>query len=150
MAGRRAPDKAPVLVAAVKEAALSLSRAERLDPRKVFVGGRSMGGRICSMAAAEGMPAAGLVLLSYPLHPPGRPEALRTAHFPELSLPCLFVSGTKDALAAPAELLEAVALIPGAVTVRFVEGADHSMRRRDDEVAEVTVNWLSEQLRRRR
>lgn len=151
LAGRRAPDRPEVLVAAVREAARSLATAKHLDAGRVFAGGRSMGGRMCSMAVAEGMPAAGLVLVSYPLHPPGRPEGLRlrTSHFDRLTVPCLFISGTRDSFASPAELEEAVASIPGPVTVRFVEGADHGMRRRDEEVADAVVCWLGEQVQRR-
>jgi hypothetical protein len=104
-----------------------------------------MGGRICSMAVAAGMPAAGLVLVSYPLHPPGRPERLRTEHFGSLNVPCLFVSGTSDAFAAPAELEAALVAVPGEVTVRWVKGGDHGLRRRDDEVAEVVSAWLASQ-----
>ena len=70
------------------------------------------------MAAAGGLDVAALVLVSYPLHPPGRPERLRTAHFPDLRLPCLFVSGRRDAFAAPEELERETAAIPGAVTRR--------------------------------
>ena len=66
-----------------------------------MLGGRSFGGRMCSMAVAEGLPAAGLVLLSYPLHPPGRPDKLRVAHLPELRVPVLAVSGTPTPSAPP-------------------------------------------------
>ena len=104
-----------------------------------------MGGRMCSMAVAAGMPASGLVLVSYPLHSPGRPERLRTEHFPALHVPCLFVSGTRDAFAAPSELDAAVAAVPGPVTLRFLDGADHGMGRRDEEVAVIVARWLMEQ-----
>lgn len=97
------------------------------------------------MAVAEGMPSAGLVLVSYPLHPPGRPGQLRTAHFGLLALPCLFVSGTNDPFAAPSELEVAVAAVPGPVTLRFVERADHSLRRHEEEVAQLVGSWLAGQ-----
>lgn len=140
LAGRRAPDRAPVLVASVVAEAAEL--AERSDP--TVLGGRSMGGRMCSMAAAEGLAAAaGLVLISYPLHPPGRPEKRRDAHFPHLALPCLFLSGTRDAFATPAELTEAVAAIPGPVTLAWLEGGDHGLRGRDAEVATAVADWLA-------
>jgi len=147
LAGRRAPDRAPVLVAAVEEAAASFAAAESLSPGRVFAGGRSMGARMCSMAVAGGMTAGGLVLVSYPLHPPGRPERLRTEHFPALHVPCLFVSGTRDAFAATGELEEAVAAVPGPVTLHWVDGGDHGLRRRDDQVAEVVAGWLAAQSR---
>jgi len=145
LAGRRAPDRPEVLVSTVVKEAGSLAQEAGIAPERIFAGGRSMGGRICSMAVAAGMPAAGLVLVSYPLHPPGRTDRLRTEHFGSLKVPCLFVSGTADAYAAPAELEAALATIPGQVTVRWLDGADHGLRRRDDEAAEVVAAWLATQ-----
>lgn len=94
------------------------------------------------MAVAEGLGAAGLVLVSYPLHPPGRPDKLRTEHLPLLKVPCLFVSGTHDAFASPSELEEATAVIGGPVTHVWLEGGDHSLRRRDDEAALIVAEWI--------
>ena len=104
-----------------------------------------MGGRMCSMAVAEGLPAAGLVLISYPLHPPGRPDKERSDHFGLLDLPCLFVSGTRDSFGSPPELEAAVALIPGPVTVHYIEGGDHGLKGRDAEVAALVTEWLTGQ-----
>jgi predicted alpha/beta-hydrolase family hydrolase len=101
-----------------------------------------MGGRICSMAVAEGLPAAALVLVSYPLHPPGKPDQLRTGHFPELAVPCLFVSGTRDAFGSPAELEAATAAIPGPVTHVWVEAGSHGLRGADARVAATIQAWL--------
>jgi predicted alpha/beta-hydrolase family hydrolase len=112
-----------------------------MPTNRVAIGGRSMGGRMCSMAAAEGLDVGALVLISYPLHPPGRADRLRTAHFPGLHLPCLFVSGRRDPFATPMELERETAAIPDAVTLVFVDG-DHSLRRREDEVAEIVAQWL--------
>jgi hypothetical protein len=142
LAGRRAPDRPPVLIAAVVAAAESLAAAAGTGTDRLALGGRSMGGRMCSMAVAQGLPAAALVLVSYPLHPPGRPERLRTEHFGALSLPCLFVSGTKDAFATPDELEAATRAIGGPVTHVWVEGGDHGLRRRDAEVADAVRKWL--------
>lgn len=142
LAGRRAPDRAPVLIAAVSEAAVTLAERTGVTPKQIALGGRSMGGRMCSMAVAEGLPARALVLISYPLHPPGKPDNLRTAHFPHLQVPCLFVSGTRDAFATPEELERETAAIPGKVTHHWIEGGDHGLRRRDEPVAEVVVGWL--------
>ncbi len=105
-----------------------------------------MGGRMCSMAVAEGLPAAGLVLISYPLRPPGRPDKMRTDHFGALDLPCLFVSGTSDSFASPAELDMALELIPGPVSVHYIERGDHGLRGRDSEVATLVAAWLTEQI----
>ncbi len=102
-----------------------------------------MGGRMCSMAVAEGLPAGGLVLIAYPLHPPGRPERLRTEHFSALEVPCLFVSGTRDPFAAPGELEAASAHIAGPVTHVWIEGAGHGLKGADVAVAESVAAWLT-------
>jgi predicted alpha/beta-hydrolase family hydrolase len=143
LAGRRAPDRPPVLIATVREAAAALAGRLGTGTGRIAVGGRSMGGRMCSMAVAEGLPAAALVLVSYPLHPPGKPETLRTEHFERIEVPCLFVSGTRDAFGTPDELEQAVAAIPGPVTVRLLDGGDHGLRRRDDAVAQEVASWLT-------
>lgn len=140
--GRRAPDRAPTLVAAAVEAASALARRVGVAPGQIVLGGRSMGGRICSMAVAEGLPAAGLVLVSYPLHPPGRPDRLRVAHLPALDVPCLFVSGTRDPFASPSELQEATAAIPGPVTHVWIDGAGHDLKKAEVEVAETVAAWV--------
>lgn len=141
--GRRAPDRAPKLVAAAVEAAKALARQAAVAPERVVLGGRSMGGRICSMAVAEGLPAAGLVLVSYPLHPPGRPDRLRVAHLPALAVPCLFVSGTRDPFATPSELEEATAAVFGPVAHVWVDGARHELRGAEVEVAEAVAAWVA-------
>ena len=138
-AGRRSPDRPPVLISAVRDEAAAL--AERCD--RLVMGGRSMGGRMCSMAAAEGVDVAGLLLISYPLHPPGRADKRRVEHFPDLRCPCLFVSGTRDAFGSPAQLEEATAAIPGAVTHRWIEGKDHGLRGCDGAVSAFALDWLS-------
>ena len=141
-AGRRRPDPPEVCIDAVRSATSGLARRLGVPTSAIAVGGRSMGGRMSSMAAAEGLEVAALVLISYPLHPVGAPERLRTAHFPSLDLPCLFVSGRGDALGSPDELERETTAIPGPVTLVFVDG-DHSLRRRDAEVAEVVADWLT-------
>ncbi|MBA2281320.1 MAG: dienelactone hydrolase family protein [Acidimicrobiia bacterium] len=142
-AGRRAPDRAPVLLEAVREEAAALVAATRVAPEALLLGGRSMGGRMCSMVVADGLPAAGLVLLSYPLHPPGRPDKLRIEHLPALDVPVLFVSGTNDPFATPDELVEHAGAIRGPVTFVWVEGAGHEWKRRDDEIAAVVAAWIA-------
>jgi predicted alpha/beta-hydrolase family hydrolase len=139
-AGRRAPDRAPVLVAAVREGAAAFATKLGVEPGALALGGRSMGGRMCSMAIAEGWPAAALICIAYPLHPPGKPERLRTEHLRALTLPCLFISGTRDAFGRPDELEAATAAIPGPVTHVWLDGADHSLRRQDEKIlAEVRM-----------
>jgi predicted alpha/beta-hydrolase family hydrolase len=108
----------------------------------LLLGGRSFGGRMCSMAVAEGLPSAGLVLLSYPLHPPGKPDNLRTEHFGSLDVPCLFVSGDKDPFGSPAEFDKAVAAIPGEVTLVWLRGG-HDPRSQDDAIVAAVADWLT-------
>ncbi|MCC8928294.1 MULTISPECIES: alpha/beta hydrolase family protein [Nocardiaceae] len=97
-------------------------------PAPMLVGGHSYGGRQASMAAAEDPDlAAGLVLLSYPLHPQGKPEKLRTAHLPEITMPVLFVSGTRDPFGTPAELCDAIDLIPAKTVFIDIPGAAHDL-----------------------
>jgi predicted alpha/beta-hydrolase family hydrolase len=142
-AGRRAPDRPPVLVATIVAEAAALSERTGVAPDRIVLGGRSMGGRVCSMAVAEGLPALGLVLVSYPLHPPGRPDRLRIEHFPKLTVPCLFVSGTRDAFATAAELEGATAGIPGPVTHLWLPGGDHSLRRQTADVTAAVVDFVN-------
>jgi len=145
LAGRRAPDRPPVLLAAVHAAAAELVERSGVPADRLVLGGRSMGGRICSMAVAGGLPAAALILISYPLRPPGRPDkqAERTAHFPHLSIPCLFVSGTKDAFGSPGELEAATKAIPGPVAHAWIEGASHALHGPDVRIGERVVEWAA-------
>ena len=140
-AGKRSPDRAPVAVAAVRDEASALVAEAHVAPTRLVLGGRSFGGRMCSMAVAEGLPAAGLVLLSYPLHPPGKPDQLRVDHFGALDLPCLFVSGERDPFGSPDEIRVHVEAIPGPVTLVFVPGA-HDPKGQDGAVADAVTDWL--------
>lgn len=141
--GRRAPDRAPKLVACVVEEAQHLAERAGVTPDQIVLGGRSMGGRMCSMAVAEGLPAAGLVLISYPLHPPGRPEKLRIEHLPALRVPCLFISGTRDAFGAPDELEQHTKAIGGPVTHVWIEGKGHDLKGQDQHLADEVRNWVA-------
>jgi predicted alpha/beta-hydrolase family hydrolase len=140
--GRRAPDRPPKLLACVVEEAARLAEDAGVAPGRIVLGGRSMGGRICSMAVADGLPAAGLVLISYPLHPPGRPERLRIEHLPALDVPCLFISGTKDSFGSPEELEQHTAAIPGPVTHVWIDGKGHDLKGADAELARIVSEWL--------
>jgi predicted alpha/beta-hydrolase family hydrolase len=108
--------------------------ARRLGPGRAFLGGHSYGGRQSSLVAAED-PALvdGLCLLAYPLHPPGRPDAPRTAHLARLRAPVLFVHGSRDPFATLAEIDAARALIPAATALLPIEGGDHALVRRGRE-----------------
>ena len=125
-AKRRFPDRPPVAIAtwrAVMDAA-----AERAgDGEPLWASGKSFGGRMASMAVADGMAAAGLVYLGYPLHPPGRPEKARDEHLPGISVPMLFLQGRNDPFAIPNEQLdELVARIGPTATLDWIENANHS------------------------
>ena len=139
---RRPPDRAPKLIASIVDEAADVSAAHHVRPHRIALGGRSMGGRMCSMAVAEGLPAAALVLIAYPLHPPGKPDKLRVDHLDQLTVPCLFVSGTRDPFGTPDELEAATARIPGPVTHHRVEGKGHDLRGVDHDVALVIRDWL--------
>jgi len=150
LAGRRTPDRPEVLIASVLSNADALAQRLGVGTKRLAVGGRSMGGRIASMAVAEGLPAAGLVLVSYPLHPPGRPDKSRIEHLGAIRVPCIFVSGTRDAFGTPKELEAATRVIPGEVSHVWIEGGDHGLRRRDAEVASAVSAWLRAPARRTR
>lgn len=148
LAGRKAPDRAPVLLAALRAEAEAFAAELGVGTDRLVLGGRSMGGRMASMLVAgggdagEALPAAGLVLVSYPLHPPGRPDKLRTEHLPRLHVPCLFVHGTRDAFGTPEELTAHAAAVPGPVTHLWVDGGTHELKRADGAVAAEVVRWL--------
>lgn len=142
LAGRRAPDRPAVLVEAVVDHAQDLARRIGARQDRIVLGGRSMGGRMASVAVSDGLLAAGLVLVSYPLHPPGHPEKSRIEHLEAIGVPCLFVSGTRDAFGTRDELESATRVIRGPVTHVWIDGGDHGLRRRDDEVASIVASWL--------
>jgi uncharacterized protein len=141
--GRKAPDRPPRLIACIEEEAAALAERIGAPPERLVLGGRSMGGRMCSMAVAGGWPAAGLVLISYPLHPPGRPDRLRVEHLADITVPCLFVSGTRDAFGSPEELTANTAAIAGPVDHVWIDGGTHGLKGADAEVAEAVAGWVT-------
>lgn len=154
-ADRRAPDRMPVLMNAAREAAADLAQRTKLPPDRIVVGGRSMGGRVYSMLVAdEGEPlsALGLLLLGYPLHPAGKPEQRRVEHLNRITIPTLFVSGTRDALAGRRALTNAARRLRARVAFHWLETADHGYRPlkssgRDldsilNETTDVSVSWV--------
>ena len=108
---------------------VALDPLRELVPGRVFLGGQSYGGRQASMLLTEDPSlAAGLLLLSYPLHPPRRPAELRTAHFPKLAIPAAFVHGSRDPFGTMEEIRSALALIPSATALAAIEGAGHDLK----------------------
>ena len=136
-AGKKSPDRPAVLFGATRTAAAELARRTKLPSERLVLGGRSMGGRYCSMVAAGGMPkdqaetpvpCLGLLLLGYPLHAPAKPEKERSDHFRRLTMPVLFVSGTKDSLAAKPALTRAARKIKGTCSFHWIETGDHGFK----------------------
>jgi uncharacterized protein len=114
-------------------------------PDRVWLGGHSYGGRQSSMLAAEAPDLVdALLLLSYPLHPPRKPRELRTAHFPKLRTPALFVHGSRDPFASTGELRDAIALIPAQAKLLEIEGAGHDLGRNHAAVAETIAGAFLE------
>ena len=110
-------------------------------PDEIALGGRSFGGRSCSVAVAEGLPAAGLVLLSYPLHPPGKPEKLRVEHLGEIAVPTLFLSGDKDPFGTPDEFGEHITAVSGPTRLEWVAG-NHSPKARIPEIVAIVRGFV--------
>ena len=162
-AGKRGPDRQPVLEATWRAAIEQLGSSTtggqassltsgRGGGQRLVAGGRSMGGRIASMVVAAGARADALVLFAYPLHPPGKPDARRTEHMADITQPTIFISGARDAFASPEELSEAAALVRNS-RVSLMDGADHGFnvpkstgRTKQDvwqEAVDAMWEWLS-------
>lgn len=142
-AGRRFPDRPPKLIAEVRAEAEAFAARIGTRTGDLVLGGRSLGGRMCSMAVAEGLDAAGLVLLSYPLHPPGRPERLRIEHFGAVDVPTLVVNGDRDPFGTPEELERELAAVAGPVTLKLLEGQRHDPGpAADAEIVAAVVEFL--------
>ena len=124
--GRRMPDKGPVLEAAFEE---QWAKVAATVTGPMYAGGKSMGGRIASQVAARSgfLPVpAGLVFFGYPLHPPGNPEQRRDRHLPLITIPMLFIHGTRDPFGSKEEMRELIDELPTS-TLTIVEGGDHSL-----------------------
>lgn len=146
--GKKAPDRQPVL----EETYNSVLESVRSEHDKVVLGGKSLGGRIASMIAAQGAQVDGLVFLGYPLHPPGRPERIRKAHLPDIKAPMLFVEGTRDPF-CPLDTLDTVlSELSAPAEVAIVDDGDHSLKVRKSsgrstaeawaEAAAAVTDWL--------
>jgi predicted alpha/beta-hydrolase family hydrolase len=127
---RRIPDRGPVLEACYRSVIASVPGEVPSAHDALFIGGKSMGGRIATQAAAADpdLPIAGIVLLGYPLHPPGRLDQLRDKHLPSVKRPMLFVQGTRDAFGTPSELTPILDGLTPRPTLHPIEGGDHSFK----------------------
>jgi len=153
---RKVPDKTPVLErafgAVISHVASAFSDAPVASglSRKIFIGGKSMGGRIATHLGAQGRSdLADILALGYPLHPPGRPDQPRTAHLPAIRVPVLIVQGERDTFGTPSEIEPVIASMSAAVTLHVVAGGDHSLlvrgRPRDEvyrEVLDRVAEWM--------
>jgi hypothetical protein len=128
--GRRIPDRAPALEACYRAAIDAVSAHVESARRALFIGGKSMGGRIATQVAAADpqLRLAGLVLLGYPLHPPGKPDQRRDRHLPAIARPMLFVQGTRDAFGTPDELAPILDTLQPVPAVHVVAHGDHSFK----------------------
>jgi predicted alpha/beta-hydrolase family hydrolase len=145
-AGSKRIDPMPLLKASF------VSQVEKTKAGRLIIGGRSMGGRVASMLAAEGFQCDGLLLAAYPLHPAGQPEKLRDAHLPDIRCPVLCLNGTRDALCRRDLMEKALRSVSAPWTMRWIEGADHSFHVLrssgrsdadvDREVGEAVGSWL--------
>ena len=165
-AKRGAPDKAPVLEACFRTV-IDASRARKgLRECRLFIGGKSMGGRMATHLGAQISPSnpesrtpnpdvlsplKGIVVLGYPLHPPGAPDKLRVAHLPSITVPVLIVQGEKDAFGSPSEFAPHLKTMKAPVTLHPIAGADHSLTVRSkkgadifEEILTVVADWMKE------
>lgn len=148
--GKRSPDRQPVLESTWRDVVNELEPSR--GGRKLVLGGKSLGGRIASHVVAAGAPADGLLFLGYPLHPPGRPDRIRDAHLREISVPMLFVEGTRDPFCPLPTLDEARSRFKATSEVAIIEGGDHSFKVRASsgrttrqawgEVVDVAAAWV--------
>jgi len=138
--GARLPDRMPELKAAFAAAA-----EPRRGEGKLILGGRSMGGRVATMLAADGFACDGLLLFAYPLHPAGKPEKLRDAHLPLIKVPVLCFNGTRDKLCSRELMDAALAKVTTDWEMRWIEGADHSLTGQSvmDGMADAIERWAS-------
>jgi len=124
-ARRKIPDKREVLETSYRQV-IEAVKASKYRPTRIFVGGKSMGGRIASQVIASGMDVEGLFFLGYPLHRPGQPGVLRDEHLYRIERPMLFISGTKDQFAKKELLDGVVSKLGDSAEIHWIEGGDHS------------------------
>ena len=126
---RRIPDRMPQLVACYEAVIAATLKHLESARENLFIGGKSMGGRTAThVATSHTEPLRGIVLLGYPLHPPGRPDHLRDAHLPDVKPPMLFVQGSRDTFGTSLELASVIERVAPSSTLHVVEGGDHSFK----------------------
>ena len=144
--GRRVPDSKDKLEACYRAVIEAVARRQR---GRLAIGGKSMGGRIATQVAAAGAPeVAGLVLLGYPLHPPGKKDQLRAKHLAQIKAPMLFVQGSRDVFGTPPELQPIIERLPAPAELFEVAGGDHSFKvlKRDGRNQEETYKAIQDRI----
>jgi len=138
---RRMPDRRPLLEACYRAVIDAVRRHADLAGQSLFIGGKSMGGRIATHLAADDrdLPVKGLVLLGYPLHPPGRPAQRRDAHLAAVGRPMIFVQGSRDTFGTPRELEPVLAAMTPRPALHVVEGGDHSFKATRDQIRQTAL-----------
>jgi len=127
--GRRAPDRGDKLEACMRAGIEAVRDRKPLAANRLFIGGKSLGGRIASQVAAEGVKdLSGLVFLGYPLHPPGKPVGVRADHLPRIGKPVLFVQGSRDPFGTPDELSPIASRLTPPGELYVIDGGDHSFK----------------------
>jgi uncharacterized protein len=157
---KRAPDKTDLLEGTYTAVVKAVRARPSFGSNRLFIGGKSMGGRMASNIAAkwteaEGGPdgkLAGLIFFGYPLHPPGKPDQLRAAHLPYIKAPMLFIQGTRDAFGSPDELRPILETLPAKATINPIEGGDHSFSvpksapvkqaQVDQMILDIAADWI--------
>jgi predicted alpha/beta-hydrolase family hydrolase len=152
---RRLPDRRPLLESCYRSVVSAVRHKVPSARKRLFIGGKSMGGRIATHIAASDsrLPVEGIVLLGYPLHPPGKPQERRDAHLPQVGRRMLFVQGSRDAFGTPAELKPVLDSLSPPPTLHVVEGGDHSFKVARfgaeaqaaiyDDVQRTIVEWIA-------
>lgn len=152
--GRKIPDPAPRLEGCYRAVIDAALKHKKLKGNRLVIGGKSMGGRIASQVAAQnGENIAGLVFLGYPLHPPGRPDKMRSEHLPKIKAPMLFMQGSRDAFGTKEEIADIIKKLKLPADLFAIEGGDHSLKvpkktgppQQDvyDDAMDQIVTWVS-------
>jgi uncharacterized protein len=152
--GRKIPDPAPRLEGCYRAVIDAALKHKKLQGNQLVIGGKSMGGRIASQVAAQnGENIAGLVFLGYPLHPPGRPEKMRSEHLPKIKAPMLFMQGSRDAFGTKEEIADIIKKLKLSAELIAIEGGDHSLKvpksaaTSQQEVYDRAMNQIAEWLK---
>ncbi|HUM16147.1 MAG TPA: alpha/beta fold hydrolase [Candidatus Nitrosotalea sp.] len=153
--GRRLPDRTAGLESCFRDVVAAMRARPELAARRLLIGGKSMGGRMATHLAAQGLAdLAGVVVLGYPLHPPGKPQQLRAEHLARIRQPLLVVQGSRDAFGTPDELRPFLASLGAAARIHVVDGGDHSFKVarggpiRQEEVFERVYEEIARWIRR--